>query len=128
MRRRIGIDVGGTNTDAVDIGPSPINGAPCRDVVIEGCMMHNFSDKGVSVGDSPNDAKNLIIRNCLMFNLARGVQVKADSVAHVEDCTIAGSTDFIFGGATAYFERCTLHALLSGYLTAASTPDFAPRA
>ena len=26
-----------------------------------------------------------------MFNLARGVQVKADSVAHVEDCTIADS-------------------------------------
>ena len=78
----------GTNTDAVDIGPSPINGAPCRDVVIEGCMMHNFSDKGVSVGDAPNDAVNLTVRNCLMFNVARGVQVKADSVAHVEDCTI----------------------------------------
>ncbi len=45
---------------------------------------------------------------------------------YFEDCYIAGSTDFIFGGATAYFERCTLHALLSGYLTAASTPDFAP--
>lgn len=45
---------------------------------------------------------------------------------YFEDCFIAGSTDFIFGGATAYFERCTLHALLSGYVTAASTPDFAP--
>ena len=45
---------------------------------------------------------------------------------YFEDCFIAGSTDFIFGGATAYFERCTLHALLTGYLTAASTPDFEP--
>ena len=45
---------------------------------------------------------------------------------YFEECTIAGSTDFIFGGATAYFERCTIHALLSGYLTAASTPDFSP--
>ncbi len=81
----------GTNTDAVDIGPSPINGAPCIDVVIEGCIMHNFSDKGVSVGDAPNDAVNLIVRNCLMFNLARGVQCKADSVVHVEDCTIVDS-------------------------------------
>ena len=82
---------GGTNTDAVDIGPSPFNGAPCRDVVIEGCMMHNFSDKGVSVGDAPNDAVNLTVRNCLIFNVARGVQVKADSVAHVEDCTIVNA-------------------------------------
>ena len=45
---------------------------------------------------------------------------------YCEDCYIAGSTGFIFGGATAYFRRCTIHALLSGYLTAASTPDFAP--
>lgn len=45
---------------------------------------------------------------------------------YFEDCYIAGSTDFIFGGATAYFNRCTIHALLGGYLTAASTPDFAP--
>jgi pectinesterase len=43
-----------------------------------------------------------------------------------EDCSIAGSTDFIFGGATAYFDRRTIHALLSGYLPVASTPDFAP--
>ncbi len=81
----------GTNTDAVDIGPSPINGAPCIDVVIEGCRMYNFSDKGVSVGDAPNDAQNLTVRNCLIFNVARGVQVKADAVAHVEDCTIANA-------------------------------------
>jgi pectinesterase len=45
---------------------------------------------------------------------------------YFEECYIAGSTDFIFGGATAYFERCTIHTLLGGYLTAASTPDFSP--
>ena len=45
---------------------------------------------------------------------------------YFEDCTIVGATDFIFGGATAYFERCHLHAAGSGYLTAASTPDDAP--
>ena len=87
----------GTNTDAVDIGPSPINGAPCRDVVIEGCMMHHFSDKGVSVGDAPNDAVNLTVRNCLIFNVARGVQVKADSVTHVEDCTIVNAQTGLHG-------------------------------
>ncbi len=81
----------GTNTDAVDTGPSPINGAPCIDVVIEDCIMYNFSDKGVSVGDAPDDTVNLIVRNCLIFNVARGVQVKADSVAHVTDCTIVDS-------------------------------------
>lgn len=87
----------GTNTDAMDTGPSPINGAPCVDVVIEDCIMHNFSDKGVSVGDAPDDTQNLIIRNCLMFNLARGVQCKADSVVHVIDCTIVNTTNGLHG-------------------------------
>jgi pectinesterase len=37
-------------------------------------------------------------------------------------CTIEGTIDFVFGGATAWFEGCHLRALASGYLTAAATP------
>ena len=45
---------------------------------------------------------------------------------YFEDSLIAGHVDFIFGGATAWFERCRLHALGNGYLAAASTPQDAP--
>lgn len=38
------------------------------------------------------------------------------------NCFIAGHVDFIFGGATAFFDRCRIHCLRTGYLTAASTP------
>ncbi len=31
--------------------------------------------------------------------------------------------DFIFGGATAWFERCRIHCRRDGYITAASTPE-----
>ncbi len=41
---------------------------------------------------------------------------------YLVDCYIEGSVDFIFGAATAYFDRCHIHALADGYLTAASTP------
>jgi pectinesterase len=41
---------------------------------------------------------------------------------YFEDCYVEGHVDFIFGGATAFFERCHIHALRDGYLTAASTP------
>lgn len=41
---------------------------------------------------------------------------------YFRDCYIEGHVDFIFGGATAYFERCHLHVLRDGYITAASTP------
>jgi pectinesterase len=41
---------------------------------------------------------------------------------YFENCYIAGHVDFIFGAATAWFEKCEIHALRDGYLTAASTP------
>lgn len=42
------------------------------------------------------------------------------------DSTIEGTTDFVFGGATAWFENCDLRALTSSTITAASTPPEAP--
>lgn len=45
---------------------------------------------------------------------------------YFEDCYIEGTTDFIFGGATAYFDDCDVHCLKSSYVTAAATPDFEP--
>jgi pectin methylesterase-like acyl-CoA thioesterase len=38
------------------------------------------------------------------------------------DCYIEGTTDFIFGPATAWFEHCTIHSKVNSYITAASTP------
>ncbi|MCX7865683.1 MAG: pectinesterase family protein [Limisphaera sp.] len=43
---------------------------------------------------------------------------------YFEDCYIEGHVDFIFGGATAYFENCHIHCLRDGYITAASTPPW----
>ncbi len=41
---------------------------------------------------------------------------------YFENCQIAGAVDFIFGAATAWFEKCQINCLGSGYITAASTP------
>jgi pectinesterase len=45
---------------------------------------------------------------------------------YFENCYVAGHVDFIFGAATAWFEKCEIHALRDGYLTAASTPQDVP--
>ena len=37
-------------------------------------------------------------------------------------CYICGTTDFIFGPSTAWFEDCTIESLINSYVTAASTP------
>ncbi len=40
-----------------------------------------------------------------------------------DNCYIEGTTDFIFGPATAYFKGCTIHSKRDSYITAASTPE-----
>ena len=42
---------------------------------------------------------------------------------HFEDCIIEGTTDFIFGPATAYFDKCTIISKKNSYITAAATPQ-----
>jgi pectinesterase len=71
------------------------------------------------------DGDRVVFRNCRFLGwqdtilLNRGRQ-------YFEDCYIEGHVDFIFGGATAFFERCHIHCLKDGYVTAASTPDNQP--
>ena len=71
------------------------------------------------------DGDRVTFRNCRFLGhqdtilLNRGRQ-------YFENCTITGTVDFIFGGATAWFERCTLNCLRDGYITAASTPAESP--
>jgi pectinesterase len=45
-----------------------------------------------------------------------------NSRGYFKDCTIEGSTDFIFGAATVVFDSCTLISKKNSHITAASTP------
>jgi pectinesterase len=68
------------------------------------------------------DGDRCVFRNCRFLGwqdtifLNRGRQ-------YFENCYIAGHVDFIFGAATSFFEKCRIHCLRDGYITAASTPD-----
>ena len=67
------------------------------------------------------DGDRAAFRNCRFLGwqdtilLNRGRQ-------YFENCYIDGAVDFIFGAATAWFEKCEINCLGSGYITAASTP------
>lgn len=71
------------------------------------------------------DGDRAAFRNCRFLGwqdtilLNRGRQ-------YFENCFIQGHVDFIFGAATAWFEKCHIHCLRSGYITAASTPADSP--
>ncbi len=45
---------------------------------------------------------------------------------YFKGCYIDGTTDFIFGPSTAWFEDCTIHSKTNSYITAASTPQDIP--
>jgi pectinesterase len=71
------------------------------------------------------DGDRAAFRNCRFLGwqdtilLNRGRQ-------YFDNCYIAGHVDFIFGAATAWFEKCHIHCLRNGYITAASTPNDQP--
>lgn len=46
---------------------------------------------------------------------------------HFRRCRIEGGVDFIFGGATAYFDECEFVSVESGYVFAPSTPESVPK-
>ncbi len=52
-----------------------------------------------------------------LFNGGRGKR------QYFRKCYIEGTTDFIFGPATVWFEECHVHCKANSYITAASTPD-----
>jgi pectinesterase len=67
------------------------------------------------------DGDRVVFRGCRFLGWQDTVLVNRGRQYFV-DCHIVGATDFIFGGATAFFENCEIHCAGNGYVTAASTP------
>ena len=71
------------------------------------------------------DGDRVIFRHCRFLGWQDTILVNRGR-HYFADCYIEGSVDFIFGAATAYFDRCHIHCLKDGYITAASTPEGQP--
>ncbi|MFD2941715.1 pectinesterase family protein [Flavobacterium notoginsengisoli] len=66
----------------------------------------------------------VIVKNCnLLGNQDTLYLSEGNTRTYFENCFINGTTDFIFGAATAYFYKCTIESLTNSYITAASTPQ-----
>jgi pectinesterase len=71
------------------------------------------------------EGDRVVFRNCRFLGWQDTVLANRGR-HYFTNCFIAGHVDFIFGGATAWFEHCHIHCLKDGYITAASTPDNQP--
>ncbi len=71
------------------------------------------------------DGDRVVFRKCRFLGWQDTILVNRGR-QYFDDCYIAGHVDFIFGAATSWFEKCQIHCLRDGYITAASTPESQP--
>ena len=73
------------------------------------------------------EGDRLVFINCRFIGHQDTVYTgTAGTRLYFKGCYICGTTDFIFGPSTAWFEDCTIESLADSYVTAASTPANVP--
>jgi pectinesterase len=99
-----------------------ING---KDFVAESLTFENTAgDTGQALAMFA-DADRLIFRNCRFLGWQDTLYANGGR-QYYDQCYLEGRVDFIFGNATAVFDRCTIHSKNGGYVTAASTAKDKP--
>ncbi len=84
------------------------------------------NDAGFNAGQAvavESDGDKAIFDNCRFIGFQDVLFTNSDkSRQYFRYCYIEGTTDFIFGSATAWFEKCHIHSKKNSHVTAASTP------
>ncbi len=84
------------------------------------------NDAGFSAGQAvavEPDGDRAVFMNCRFLGNQDVLFTNSDkSRQYYENCYIEGTTDFIFGSATVWFEKCHIHSKKNSHITAASTP------
>lgn len=69
------------------------------------------------------NSNEVSIINCKLLGNQDTLYTSGNGKQYYKDCYIEGTTDFIFGNATAFFENCQIHSKKDSYITAASTKE-----
>lgn len=98
-----------------------VQGDECR---VENLTIENAAGEVGQAVAVAVEADRTVFENCRIIGHQDTLYADgANARQHYRNCTIEGTTDFIFGGATAFFENCTIHSKADSYVTAASTPE-----
>ncbi len=98
------------------------------DFLAENLTVENASGEGKDIGQAcaiTVDGDRVAFINCrfvanqdTIYTYGKGQR------QYFRDCWIEGTTDFIFGASTCWFENCTILSKKNSYVTAASTPEW----
>ena len=97
------------------------------DFLAENITFENSAGEGKAIGQAcaiTVDADRVAFINCrfvanqdTIYTYGKGQR------QYFKNCWIEGTTDFIFGASTCWFEDCTILSKRDSYITAASTPE-----
>ena len=115
-------------------------------ICFRNCVFENTAGRGCDVGQAMAlylDGDGITLENCVLrghqdtlflaplpereiipggFTGPKQFTERRRRTVHFKNCTIEGGVDFIFGGATAYFEDCDFVSVEEGCVFAPSTP------
>lgn len=118
-----------------------------NDITFRSCVFENTAGKGEDVGQALAlylDGDGIVLEDCVLrghqdtlflaplpekeiipggFLGPKQFTERKRRTYHFKNCKIYGGIDFIFGGATAYFEDCDFISVERGFVFAPSTPQ-----
>lgn len=91
------------------------------EVVLKNLTIQNESgDVGQAIALSVLSDRVVLV-NCFIKGNQDTLYAAGKGRQYYKDCIIEGTTDFIFGNATAYFDTCEIRSKKNSFITAAST-------
>ncbi len=97
------------------------------DITIKNITIENNSARLGQAVALHTEGDRLTFVNCRFLGHQDTIYTgKAGTRLFFNNCYIEGTTDFIFGPSTAWFEGCTIKSKANSYVTAASTPADQP--
>jgi pectin methylesterase-like acyl-CoA thioesterase len=94
------------------------------DIILENITIENNAPMVAQAVALHTEGERIILINCRLLGNQDTLYTGGENARlFFYHCYIEGTTDFIFGPSTAWFEKCDIRCKKNSYITAASTPE-----
>lgn len=94
-----------------------------NDIILKNLTIENSSGEVRQAIALSVTSNHVSLVNCKLLGNQDTLYASGTGKQYYKDCYVEGTTDFIFGSATAFFDNCQIHSKSDSFITAASTPQ-----